>query len=214
MVYRHSFITRLTHAAFALCFFTLAITGAQLFARVHWIHANVKWIHIYCGFTMIATGAAYLLNGARTGEFRKLLFNRFDTVKLLPMTAYYLRLRDMPPYYDRYNPLQKLAYTIVLLTMGPLISLTGLALWGRIGGRPVLLLHLGFAAELLAFFFGHMAMVAMTGLRKNMIAIVTGWYESIGPARYRPAYRSATDVACDRGELVFSSAGGEPEIHA
>jgi thiosulfate reductase cytochrome b subunit len=49
-------------------------------------------------------------------------------------------------------------------------------MWGHAGGRAIGLWHLGFAVELIAFFVGHMFMVATTGLRKNIAAIITGWY--------------------------------------
>jgi len=35
----------------------------------------------------------------------------------------------------------------------------------------------GFGIELILFFAGHMVMVATTGLRNNIRAIVTGWYQ-------------------------------------
>lgn len=103
------------------------------------------------------------------------------------MAAYYLRLRRTAPEYGEYNPLQKLAYTVVLLTLGPLIGATGLALWPHLsivrpltrllGGRnEVTLWHIGFGLELILFFAGHMVMVATTGLRNNLRAIVTGWF--------------------------------------
>lgn len=47
---------------------------------------------------------------------------------------------------------------------------------GRVlgGRRSTTLLHEGFAAELVLFFFGHMLMVATTGLRANLRAIIRG----------------------------------------
>lgn len=181
MEYRHSLVTRATHAVFGACFLFLALTGTQMFAHVHIIAANVKSLHLGAGFLMIGIGLIYLANGLLTGEFSKLLFGGRDAAGLPAMIAYYLRLRSAPPEYSGYNPLQKLSYTIVLLTMGPLISLTGLAMWGHVGGRAIGLWHLGFALELVAFFFGHMFMVATTGLRKNIAAIVTGWYPAEAP---------------------------------
>lgn len=136
---------------------------------------------------MIASGTIYLLGGILSGNLSKLLFGARDALGLAPMAAYYLKLRKTAPQYGEYNPLQKLAYTIVLLTMGPLIAATGLALWPHLsivrpltrllGGRnEVTLWHVGFGLELLLFFIGHMVMVATTGLRNNLRAIVTGWF--------------------------------------
>lgn len=67
------------------------------------------------------------------------------------------------------------------------MAATGLALWPHLsvfrplarlfGGRnDVAIWHAGFGLELVIFFAGHMAMVATTGLRNNIRAIVTGWY--------------------------------------
>ncbi|MBV8425025.1 MAG: cytochrome b/b6 domain-containing protein, partial [Candidatus Eremiobacteraeota bacterium] len=44
------------------------------------------------------------------------------------MQLYYLNLRRDPPMHGKYNPLQKMTYTLVLLVLVPLIILTGLAL--------------------------------------------------------------------------------------
>jgi thiosulfate reductase cytochrome b subunit len=136
---------------------------------------------------MIASGLIYLAGGVLSGSLSKLLFGPRDAAGLVPMIAYYTRLRKIAPVYADYNPLQKLAYTIVLLTMGPLMAATGMAMWPHLplfrpvtqffGGRKdVALWHLGFGLELALFFVGHMVMVATTGLRNNLRAIITGWH--------------------------------------
>lgn len=178
MVYRHSLITRVTHAVYFLTFLALAVTGTQIFFHAHWLSLPIKTgrLHEYLGLVMIACGGLYLFSGTRSGELTKLLFGPRDAAGLLPMTAYYARLRPEPPSHDGYNPLQKLAYTIVLLTMGPLIAATGVAMWTKTGGRAMSIFHIGFAVELVLFFAGHIFMVATTGLSKNLRAIVTGWY--------------------------------------
>lgn len=176
MVYRHSIVTRITHAVFSLAFLGLALTGTQIFFHLHWLHFKVGALHQYLGLAMIASGAVYFSSSMATGELSKLLFGPGDAAGLLPMIAYYARFRSSPPAYDGYNPLQKLAYTVVLLTMGPLIAATGVAMWTKTGGRAMSIFHIGFAVELLLVFIGHMLMVATTGLRNNIHAIVTGWY--------------------------------------
>lgn len=176
MIYRHSLVTRITHAVFFLTFVGLALTGVQQLLHLHLLPFKTGRIHEYLGLVMIASGAVYLSSGIFSGELRKLLFGPGDAAGLLPMAAYYARLRSAPPAYDGYNPLQKLAYTAVLLTMGPLMAATGIAMWTRTGGRAMGVFHIGFALELVLFFGGHMFMVATTGLRKNLRAITTGWY--------------------------------------
>ncbi len=185
-VYRHSLITRVTHAVFFLAFLGLLVTGTQIYFHRHWLPHGINW-HEYFGLAMIASGVVYFAGALMSGSLSKLLFGASEVRGLIPMIAYYLRLRENSPVHADYNPLQKLAYTLVLLTMGPMMAATGIALWPHLpifrplaqlfGGRnTVTLWHLGFALELVLFFIGHMVMVAMTGLRNNLRAIVTGWY--------------------------------------
>jgi thiosulfate reductase cytochrome b subunit len=186
MVYRHSVITRITHTTFFLSFLGLAISGAQMYFHQHWFHVKVPQLHQYLGLAMLLSGVVYVASGIFSGELRKLLFGAQDISGLWPMAGYYLRLSKNPPQYTDYNPLQKLAYTAVLLVIGPLIAATGFALWRHsplqppmaaiFGRKTAEIWHVGFAMELMLFFFGHMLMVATTGLRNNLRSMVTGWY--------------------------------------
>lgn len=178
MVYRHTLVTRLTHAAFSLAFLALAFTGIQLLLHRHWIRVNAVHVHEYAGAVMLACGAIYLVNAWKSGELRKLLYGPDDASGIVPMVAYYLRLRKSPPVYSDYNPLQKLAYTGVLFGLGPLLAVTGILMWARVGGRGLTVWHLAFAIELSGFVFGHLVMVATTGLRNNVRSMITGWYRS------------------------------------
>lgn len=202
--YRHSLTTRITHATFFVAFLGLVLTGVQIYLRAHWLPFNPGVLHEVFGLTMIASGLVYLAGGIFSGSLAKLLFGPRDVAGLVPMLAYYLKLRRTAPVFADYNPLQKLAYTTVLLTMGPLMAATGLALWPHLaifrplsqffGGRKaVTLWHLGFGLELVLFFIGHMVMVATTGLRNNIRAIVTGWYRTSPPQT--AATRSSDPIA-------------------
>ena len=184
MVYRHTLITRITHATFFLAFLGLVLTGTQMVLHAHWLPFKPGRIHEYLGLVMIASGVTYVASGVLSGELSKLLFGARDAAGLFPMMAYYAHLRPEPPAYDGYNPLQKLAYTIVLLTIGPLIAATGVLMWTKTGGRAMGVFHLGLAIELVLFFFGHMFMVATTGLWNNVRSMITGWYR-------QPAYQNA-----------------------
>jgi thiosulfate reductase cytochrome b subunit len=189
MVYRHSLITRITHATFFLSFFGLAASGVQIYFHLKWLHLPVVTLHEYLGLAMLASGVVYICSGILSGKFGKLLFGANDTAGVLPMTAYYLRLRKDPPQCGEYNPLQKLAYTLVLLFIGPLIVVSGLAMWKHSPLQPPLaaifsshsakIWHIGFAIELMLFFASHMMMVAATGLRNNLRSILTGWSAAV-----------------------------------
>ena len=194
--YRHSLLTRLTHGVFSVAFLGLLVTGFQIYFRAHWLPANVFALHRYFGLAMIASGLVYFSGMIANGTLGKIVFGARDAAGLAPMAAYYLRLRSHPPSHDGYNPLQKLAYTIVLLTLGPMMAATGLALWPHLaafrplarffGGRnQVTLWHVGFGLELVLFFIGHTIMVATTGWRKNVHAIITGWYFTTPAVRER-----------------------------
>lgn len=216
MVYRHSAITRITHATFFLSFIALAVSGAQMYFHQHWIHLKVGQLHQYFGLAMLFSGMIYLGSGFVSGELGKLLFGPRDVAGLWPMIAYYARLSKTAPQYADYNPLQKLAYTVVLLVMGPLIAATGLALWKHsplqppmsaiFGRKTAAIWHIGFTVELLLFFFGHMVMVATTGLRNNLRSIATGWYRAPEKAATESA-RSRSSQGVIEGIAVGS---GEP----
>lgn len=182
--YRHSIVTRITHATFFFAFVALAVSGAQMYFHRHWIPLKVPVLHQYFGLAMLVSGVVYIASGMIEGKLGKLLFTSDDVAGVWPMAAYYLGLRETPPPYLGYNPLQKLAYTMVLLFIAPLIVATGFALWKHsplqppmaaiFGKKTASIWHIGFAIELLLFFAGHMLMVAGTGLRRNLRAIVLG----------------------------------------
>ncbi len=154
-------ITRITHAAFAVAFFGLAISGALIYFHKHWI-PHTPLVHDAFGVLMIISGLTYFVYEFLTDGFRRIQFGPGDAGGVFPMIAYYLRLRSTPPAYSGYNPLQKLAYTTVLLIIAPLIVATGAALFFHV--RAARIWHIGFAIEMIAFFAGHMIMVAATGL--------------------------------------------------
>lgn len=108
--------------------------------------------------------------------------NRADAAKLVPMQLYYLGLRNEPPNYGRYNPLQKLAYSVVLFAIAPLIVLSGAAMLPFSMLHPIATIFVGgvklwhFALMLMLclFVIGHVGMVLATGLVKNMRSMITG----------------------------------------
>lgn len=91
-----------------------------------------------------------------------------------------------------YNPLQKIAYSAVLLVFVPLAILTGLAMspalnaafpWmldlagGRQSARSI---HFLCAAGLAAFIAVHVIMVVLAGPVNGLRTVVTGWYRLPG----------------------------------
>jgi thiosulfate reductase cytochrome b subunit len=146
-----------------------------------------RW-HLFFAWVMVLAGGAYLIGGLLNRDLSLLVLRPSDVPKLLPMQLYYLRLRREPPPHGKYNPLQKAAYTLVLVVLSPLIVLSGLALSPGIdafagplttllGGRQFARLwHFVFMLALLGFVGVHLTLVASTGLINNLRSMVTGRY--------------------------------------
>lgn len=156
-----------------------------------------RW-HLLFGWALVVSIALYLVSAAMRGTLRELVLRPSDLPKLWPMQAYYFRLRKEPPPHGTYNPLQKAAYTGVLFVLFPLIVLSGLTLspgvdaavpWltAAFGGRQFARTwHFAFMAVFIAYFCGHLALVATTGAWNNMRSMITGWYtlkehDGVGP---------------------------------
>ncbi len=156
-----------------------------------------RW-HLFFSWIFVAAGFAYFVSGVLRKDLRLIVLRPSDIPKLLPMQLYYLRLRRDPPHYGKYNPLQKMAYTLVLFVFSPLIVLSGLALSPGIdafahpltwifGGRQFARLwHFAFMLALIGFFFTHVILVLSTGFLNNMRSMISGKYrlghhEGLGP---------------------------------
>lgn len=169
----------------------LTLPGYQALADGRLWHLFFAWVFTLCG-------AAYIIAGIVRKDLRLLILRPADIPKLWPMQAYYLRLRRDPPRYGKYNPLQKMAYTLVLFVFAPLIVLSGLALSPGIdaianpltvvfGGRQFARLwHFVFMLALLGFTGVHLVLVFSTGAVNNLRSMILGTYrlgkhEGMGP---------------------------------
>lgn len=153
-----------------------------------------RW-HLFFAWIMIVSGLAYMAWGFGRGNLRELMLARSDLPNLLPMQLYYLRLRKEPPAHGKYNPLQKLAYTVVLFVFAPLIVLSGLALspgfdawfpWltQAFGGRQFARLwHFVLMLALIGFFVMHLLLVLTTGVFNHLRSMITGRYTLQGANR-------------------------------
>jgi thiosulfate reductase cytochrome b subunit len=156
-----------------------------------------RW-HLLFAWALFIALVAYLISAALRGTLREFVIRPSDFPKLLPMQLYYFRLRKEPPPHGTYNPLQKLAYTVVLFGFFPLIIVTGLALapsvdaavpWltPLLGGRQFARTwHFTLMALLLGYFATHLVLVLTTGVWNNMRSMITGWYtlgehDGVGP---------------------------------
>lgn len=156
-----------------------------------------RW-HLFFGWVLTFAGLAYLIFGLVRKDFALLILRPSDLPKMLPMQLYYFGLRKEPPIHGKYNPLQKAGYTALIFGLVPFVVLTGLALspgvdaiarplTSLLGGRQFARLwHFVAMLALIGFTFGHVFLVASTGLLNNMRSMTLGTYrlgknEGTGP---------------------------------
>jgi thiosulfate reductase cytochrome b subunit len=156
-----------------------------------------RW-HFFFAWVLLLAGLAYVVSGIVRKDLGLIVLRPADLPKLLPMQLYYLRLRPEPPEHGKYNPLQKAGYTVVLFFLVPFAIVTGLALspgidavanpltW-LLGGRQFARTwHFVSMLLIIAFTFGHVGLVASTGVLNNMRSMTLGTYrlgkhEGTGP---------------------------------
>ena len=156
-----------------------------------------RW-HLFFAWILTIAGAVYLVFGALRKEIPLLIVRPSDFPKMLPMQLYYFGLRKEPPPHGKYNPLQKAGYTVVLFGLVPFVILTGLALspgvdaiagplTSLLGGRQFARTwHFVAMLALIGFTFGHVFLVASTGVANNLRSMTLGTYrlgknEGTGP---------------------------------
>lgn len=154
LVHRHHWIVRLTHWATVIVLAGMITSGLQIYeayARFGnrdapsfpnafegsqfpasmrlggWLAGALNW-HFALMWPLIAFGLLYAAYLVASGEWRALLFRPRDVPGAIEMIKYYLRLRGEHPPQGKHNPLQKLAYTTVVL-LGGLAVLTGIAIY-------------------------------------------------------------------------------------
>ncbi len=136
--------------------------------------AGRRW-HFMAAWLLVFNSGIYLVATAKSGRLR----------------------RDILPIPDdlntrvKYNPLQKLAYSVVIFVLGPLLLATGLAMspaldaawpWlpDLLGGRQsARTLHFGAAMAVAAFILIHVIMVLVTHPIQQIRAMITGRLTSV-----------------------------------
>jgi thiosulfate reductase cytochrome b subunit len=148
-----------------------------------WLAGARQW-HFLGMWILAINGAAYVLYNMLTRHGRETtLFRRRDVGGLVPMILYYLRIRKGRPAQQKYNPLQKLAYSIVpLLGVGSIVS--GIAIYWPVQFSGIAALLGGYESARVVHFFcstgfilftaGHLLMVAFAGWW-NFLSMITGW---------------------------------------
>lgn len=149
-----------------------------------------RYLHFEAAWVLVLTGLVYGIWGFATGHFRRnLLPERKDwTVGALwrRMAQYLRRAPPNASEVSAYNVLQRVAYLSVIFVLVPLTIVTGLALSpgfnsavpeivNGLGGRQCArTLHFFLSWALFFFLVVHVFMVAVSGFRVRMRAMITG----------------------------------------
>jgi thiosulfate reductase cytochrome b subunit len=174
---------------------TFPLRGGEVFtaSRTYEIFNQNGWarsLHFLAAWFLVMSGLVYLITGIASGHARRNLLPRardLSPARLWQDVGDHVRLRMRqsgggPPY----GLLQRLSYSVVVFVLLPLMVLTGLTMSPAItAAYPFLLdlfggfqsartIHFFAFAALFAFLLVHVAMVAMTGIGRQMRAMIFG----------------------------------------
>lgn len=130
-----------------------------------------------------SAGLLYVVYQIASRNYRQVLFGLSDVRGVWPMFRHYFLFGPKPPVRQSYNPLQKLAYTAVII-LGVVSLITGAALykpvqfaplvWFLGGFRLVRIEHFVAMVGFLSFIPGHLIMVGLHGW-SNFASMFSGW---------------------------------------
>jgi thiosulfate reductase cytochrome b subunit len=162
-------------------------------ARTYGIFNQNSWgrsLHFLAAWFLVVTGLIYLLAGLASGHLWRHLVPRLRELaprRLWQEVVAHLHLPlAKSPGGPPYGVLQKLSYAGVVLIALPLMTVTGLAMSPAItaaypglldlfgGSQSARTIHFFVFAVLVLFFIVHVAMVALTGFRRQMRAMTFG----------------------------------------
>jgi thiosulfate reductase cytochrome b subunit len=211
---RHGLVVRVAHWVNAIGTLALIVSGvAILFAhpRLYWGETGAvggpslidlpmpfvfghsgwgRYLHFLAAWVCVGTGLLYLMSGIATRHFAAdLLPSRHDlSWRQLRATFsdHVQRRLSTPDALRSYNGLQRLAYSLIVFVVGPIVLLSGLAfspmlaavapwLVGAFGGQQsARTIHFFAAAAVVVFVLVHIVMVATTGFRARMRSMIVG----------------------------------------
>jgi thiosulfate reductase cytochrome b subunit len=155
-----------------------------------------RYLHFEGAWLLVLTGLVYVAYGIFSGHFRRNLFpprgERTLRACMERLGAYARLTFTLPAEGSSYNVLQRIAYLAVIFILFPLMIWTGLAmspsftsvlpataalLGGRQSARTI---HFILTGILVLFVVVHVAMVALSGFRSRMRAMITGYAQGSG----------------------------------
>jgi thiosulfate reductase cytochrome b subunit len=215
-VKRHHWIVRLTHWLTFVLLLGMIASGLQIYAAYArfgerggpyyvnpfqnrafpewsrlggWLAGALNW-HFALMWPLIIAGVLYVSYLVASGEWRSLVFRPRDIAGAIEMQKYYLRLRKDHPPQGKHNPLQKLAYTCILL-LGVLSVLTGFAIYKPTQLSWLTALFGGFQAArywhfwtvwiFTGFLVVHVILVFVVD-PASLRAMISGWYRGRFPS--------------------------------
>jgi len=149
-------------------------------------------LHFQTAWLLAATGLWYFVSGLRSGHFRKNLLPLAADLSpgaLAKVLGSHVRLK-LAGGDQTYNPVQRIAYVVVVFGAFPLMIWTGLAMSPAItssfpflvnvlgGHQSARTLHFFDTLFLVLFLLVHILMVYLAGFRKRMRGMIMGWYDS------------------------------------
>lgn len=195
--FHHPLIIRLTHWINAVAITIMIVSGLRIYNAAPvfdftipkeltlggWLGGARLW-HFAAMWILVGNGLIYLLYNLLSRHGRQTtLVRRNDLPGIVPMVLYYLRIRKDHPPQGKYNPLQKMTYTIVPF-FGIGVVLTGIAIYWPVqfsgvtavfgGYEGARVWHFLFTAALVGFIAGHLMMVLIAGW-DNFLSMITGW---------------------------------------
>jgi thiosulfate reductase cytochrome b subunit len=149
-----------------------------------------RYLHFEAAWLLVITGIVYLAYLLITGHLRRNLFPTGEQRSFRAYTTrlgqYLRRTKSAADELHTYNVLQRTSYLVVIFILFPLIIWTGLAmspgittafpfvsslLGGRQSARTI---HLFVTIALVLFLVVHVTMVALSGFRARVRAMITG----------------------------------------
>jgi thiosulfate reductase cytochrome b subunit len=154
-------------------------------------------LHFLAAWIAVLNGLLYVVFGLVDRHFRRRLLpgrSELSTRSIRQVLDDHVHLRRLrADGAIRYNLLQQLAYLVVIFVLFPLIILTGFAMspaltsvapmlvtvWG--GQQSARTMHFVFTCALVLFVVAHVLMIALTGFRERMRAMITGDHARTAP---------------------------------
>ena len=198
-IYLHPLPIRIWHWTNAFIVFVLIITGIQLRTpsiNIIQDYRTVVLLHKYFGFAMTASFLFWFFYYIITGGLIKYYLLRIKDIKGMPLQVLYYVFfifnGKKNPFYpstdNKFNPMQKLAYSSVMFVFTPLIIITGIlfsdityffSLIKTIGGLRILdAIHVATAYIFVLYLVVHIYMATLGKKPHSHVkGMITGYEE-------------------------------------